>query len=108
MPRPERDTPLLLQLLNAFNEGGSGHSKDFGIGGMKSAAASAAAASYQHDSMKRVEAPASMSIADSLKSKPALSKQAPSHTTDQNLAKANNLLAELDREEKSGFNLRES
>ena len=104
MPRPERDTPLLLQLLNAFNEGGSGHSKEFGIGGMKSAAA----ASYQHDSMKRVEAPASMSVADSLKSKPAPSKQAPSHTTDQNLAKANNLLAELDREEKSGFNLRES
>ena len=49
-----------------------------------------------------------MSVADSLKSKPAMSKQAPAHTTDQNLAKANNLLAELDREEKSGFNLRES
>ena len=49
-----------------------------------------------------------MSVADSLKSKPAPSKQAPAHTTDQNLAKANNLLAELDREEKSGFNLRES
>lgn len=72
---------------------------------MKSAAA---AASYQKDSMKRVEPPPSMSIADSLRSKPAMSKQAPSHTTDQNLAKANNLLAELDREEKSGFNLRES
>ena len=41
MPRPEPDTPLLLQLLNAFNEGGSGHSKEFGMGmgGMKSAAA---------------------------------------------------------------------
>ena len=34
-----------------------------------------------------------------------MSNKAPAHTTDQNLAKANNLLAELDREEKSGFNL---
>ena len=80
------------------------------MGGMKSAAASAAAASYQLDSMKRVEPPASISIADNLHSKPAPSKdrQAPPHTTDQHLAKANNLLAELDREEKSGFNLRDS
>ena len=32
----------------------------------------------------------------------------PADSTDKHLAKANNLLAELDREEKSGFNLRES
>ena len=32
----------------------------------------------------------------------------PGDSTDKHLAKANNLLAELDREEKSGFNLRES
>ena len=60
--------------------------------------------------MKRVEPPSGISIADSLHSKPSALKDfsAPTHTTDQHLAKANNLLAELDREEKSGFNLRES
>lgn len=36
-----------------------------------------------------------------------MAKQAPV-STDKHLAKANNLLAELDREEKDGFNLRES
>lgn len=32
----------------------------------------------------------------------------PADSTDKHLAKANNLLADLEREEKSGFNLRES
>jgi len=39
---------------------------------------------------------------------PKVSAGRPTDSTDKHLAKANNLLAELDREEKSGFNLRES
>ena len=45
---------------------------------------------------------------DSLPQTKAAAPAKQSESTDKHLAKANNLLAELDREEKSGFNLRDS
>ena len=87
---------MLLQLLSAFNSGAKGSAS-----GLESDSKPKTSWLVKEEP-KKIE-PLSFDMPPSKAS--AAAKQ--SDTTDKHLAKANNLLAELDREEKSGFNLRD-
>ena len=91
--------PLLLQLLGAFNSGAVGSAVDIGSAAKQS--------SFNNkEEMKHVEPLSFKGVPEN--SMANVKGGRPADSTDKHLAKANNLLAELDREEKSGFNLRES
>jgi len=84
--------------LGAFNSGSVGSGADIGSAAKQS--------SYIKEEMKQVEPLSFKGIPEA--SNANVKGGRPADSTDKHLAKANNLLAELDREEKSGFNLRES
>lgn len=85
--------PLLLQLLNAFNSGAVGTGQR-----------APEPASMQTSAAKKIE-PLSFSEMPPSKATAGASKNT-NDSINQHLAKANNLLAEIDKED--GFNLRDS
>ena len=87
-----------MQLLGAFNSGAIGSAGNLGSD-MKP--------SYAKEEMKKIE-PLSFKGIEENKAQANVKGGRPADSTDKHLAKANNLLADLEREEKSGFNLRES
>ncbi len=89
--------PLLLQMLTAYNSGAKGTASDFG--------SASKGAGFVNSDVKKIEPLSFKGLPEEQKA----SKGAPTtDNTHSHLAKANNLLAELDREEKSGFNLGQS
>ena len=93
--------PLLLQLLSAFNAGDRGNSKEI-MGGAKKALEGG----FVREEFKKVEPLSFKGLPD--ESNKLKSSVADSANTDKHLAKANNLLAELEDEQKRGFNLGQS
>ena len=89
--------PLLLQLLSAFNQGEKGSATGF--------SSATKPLSFAKEEVKRVEP---LSFQGLPEAKSSGKKKAGVDSTDKHLDKANNLLADLEREEKDGFNLRES
>ena len=89
---------MLLQILGAFNSGAVGSGADLGSAGKPA---------FARDEVKKIE-PLSFKGVEENKAQANVKGGRPADSTDTHLAKANNLLAELDREEKSGFNLRDS
>ena len=85
-------------MLMAYNSGAKGTASDFG------SASKGGAAGFMKSDVKKIEPLSYKGLPEEQKA----SKAAPSDNTHSHLAKANNLLAELDREEKSGFNLGQS
>ena len=94
----DNSQPLLMQILSAYNSGQKGNSSELQYSGGKAAQP----AGFAREEVKKIEPLSYKGLPDEQK----ISKAAPQRdSTDKHLAKANNLLAELDREEKSGFNL---
>ena len=86
----------MLQLLNAFNSG------EKGAGG--SAVSSAIKSQFKGgEEQKKIEPLSFGGLPEETKSKAPVRD-----STDKHLAKANNLLAELEQEKEFGYNLRES
>ena len=100
MPGADPSQPLLLQLLSAFNQGEKGSAT-----GLSSANKPSMGFGGAKEEVKRVEP---LSFQGLPEARSSGKKKAGVDSTDKHLDKANNLLADLEREEKDGFNLRES
>lgn len=99
----DQSQPLLLTLLNAFNSGVTGNATGF-----SNVSSSQKHSGFTQEEQKRVEPLNFKGVPEENSQLKAGAPKRGNDSTDQRLAKANNLLAELDREEKSGFNLRDS